>query len=144
MPTVVECESLTTRPHLFDHVLPSLIKLAIEGPDGMFKCEGNSGADIMGAMHCKPAQLGAVLEAVEAQGWDGPMMAYPDDVREWDPTMSKGVYGNDPVDVYCSHCLNWSRDFPKCNLLGACCGFSVRHIAAFNQRLGMGSPGGKL
>ena len=123
-----------------DDALPGLIQLAIEGPEGVFKGERDSGADVIGAMHCKPAELGNVLEAVQAHGWDGPMMAYPDDVQEWDPTTYKSVYGNDPVDVYCTHCVNWRRDFPKCSLLGACCGFSVKHIAALDQRLRMEAP----
>ena len=110
----------------------------------MFKGEGDSGVDVIGAMHCKPAELGNVLEAVQAHGWDGPMMAYPDDVQEWDPTTYKSVYGNDPVDVYCTHCVNWRRDFPKCSLLGACCGFSVKHIAALDQRLRMKAPDSKF
>jgi len=33
------------------------------------------GVDVIGAMHCKPGELGNVLEAVQAHGWDGPMMA---------------------------------------------------------------------
>ena len=127
-----------------DDALPGLIQLAIEGLEGVFKGEGDSGVDVIGAMHCKPAELGNVLEAVQAHGWDGPMMAYPDDVQEWDPTTYKSVYGNDPVDVYCTHCVNWRRDFPKCSLLGACCGFSVKHIAALDQRLRMEAPDSKF
>ena len=127
-----------------DDALPGLIQLAIEGPEGVFKGEGDSGVDVIGAMHCKPAELGNVLVAVQAHGWDGLMMAYPDDVQEWDPTTYKSVYGNDPVDVYCTHCVNWRRDFPKCSLLGACCGFSVKHIAALDQRLRMEAPDSKF
>ena len=127
-----------------DDALPGLIQLAIEGLEGVFKGEGDSGVDVIGAMHCKPAELGNVLEAVQAHGWNGPMMAYPDDVQEWDPTTYKSVYGNDPVDVYCTHCVNWRRDFPKCSLLGACCGFSVKHIAALDQRLRMEAPDSKF
>ena len=44
-----------------DDALPGLIQLAIEGPEGVFKGEGDSGADVIGAMHCKPAVLGTVL-----------------------------------------------------------------------------------
>ncbi len=127
-----------------DDALPGLIQLAIEGPEGVFKGEGDSGADVIGAMHCKPAVLGTVLEAVQAHGWDGPMLAYPDDVQEWDPATFKSVYSNDPVDVYCTHCVNWRRDFPKCSLLGACCGYSVKHIAALDQRLHAETPDSKF
>lgn len=118
-----------------DDALPDLIRLSIEGEDEEFKKNGDSGVDIIGAMHCKPSTLGRVLQAVQTYGWDGPMLAYPDDVREWNPSISKVVNGNDPVDVYCDHCLEWRSDFPKCTLLGACCGFSVKHIAALNQRI---------
>ena len=120
-----------------EDALPDLIRISIEGEYGAFKNDGDSGVDIIGAMHCKPSALGRVLEAIQTHGWDGPMLAYPDDVQEWDPSISKVVTGNDPVDVYCDHCLGWRSDFPKCTLLGACCGFSVRHIAALNQRLGV-------
>ena len=120
-----------------DEALPSLIQLATEGSEGIFSHGGDSGADIIGAMHCKPAVLGSVLLAVQSKGWRGPMLAYPDDVQKWDPTTKSSVYGDDPVDVYCTHCLTWRREFPKCTLLGACCGFSVRHIAALDQRLQM-------
>lgn len=116
--------------------LPDLIQLSIEGENGLFKDGGDSGADIIGAMHCKPSVLGRVLQAIQTYGWDGPMLAYPDDVREWDPSNKKVVTGNDPVNVFSEHCLGWRRDFPKCTLVGACCGFSVKHIAALNQIIG--------
>jgi S-methylmethionine-dependent homocysteine/selenocysteine methylase len=118
-----------------DEALPALIQLATEGPEGIFGHGGDSGADVIGAMHCKPAVLGNVLLAVQSLGWSGPMMAYPDDIQEWDPTTKSAVYGDDAVDVFCTHCVTWRREFPKCSLLGACCGFSVKHIAALNQRL---------
>ena len=51
-----------------DDALPGLIQLAIEGLEGVFKGEGDSGADVIGAMHCKPAVLGTVLGAVQAHG----------------------------------------------------------------------------
>ena len=126
-----------------DEALPGLIQLATEGSEGIFSQGGDSGADIIGAMHCKPSVLGSVLSAVQSNGWGGPMLAYPDDVQEWDPTTKSSVYGDDPVDVYCTHCLTWRREFPKCTLLGACCGFSVRHIAALDQRLKMETSGNK-
>ncbi|MDP6453686.1 MAG: LLM class flavin-dependent oxidoreductase [SAR202 cluster bacterium] len=124
--------------------LPGLIQLAVEGPEGAFKGEEDSGADVIGAMHSKVAVLGAVLEAVQAHGWDGPMLAYPDDVQKWDPVTAKAIYSNDPVDVFSAHCVNWRRDFPKCSILGACCGYSVKHIAALDQRLRMEFPDGKF
>ena len=143
----VECRGLRVFDNAatpIDDALPGLIQLAIEGPEGVFKGRGDSGADVIGAMHFKPAVLGTVLEAVQAHGWDGPMLAYPEDVQEWDPATFNNVYGNDPVDVYCSHCVNWRRDFPKCSVIGDCCGFSVKHIAALNQHLRMESPDSKF
>ena len=119
-----------------DDALPDLIRFAIEGEKETFKNDGDSGVDIIGAMHCKPDALGKVLQAIQTHGWNGLMMAYPDDVREWDPSISKVVTGNDPVNVFSDHCLGWRRDFPKCTILGACCGFSVKHIAALNQSIG--------
>lgn len=127
-----------------NEALPGLIRLATEGPEGIFKGGGDSGADVIGAMHCKPAVLGAVLEAVQFHGWDGTMLAYPDDVQEWNPATKSGVYSKDAVDVYSTHCVTWRRDFPKCTLLGACCGFSVKHIADLYQRLRMEAPVGKF
>ena len=118
-----------------DDALPDLIRLSIEGEDKAFTNGSESGVDIIGAMHCKPSSLGNVLKSVQASGWEGPMLAYPDDVREWDPSTRKLVAGNDPVDVYCDQSLGWRSDFPKCTVLGACCGFSVEHITALNQRI---------
>ena len=73
--------------------------------------------------------------AIQSNGWSGPLMAYPDDVRGWNPDTLKGSHGNDPVDVFCDDSIKWGIDFPECGLLGACCGFSVKHISALNQRL---------
>ena len=122
-----------------NNALPDLIRFAVEGTEGQFRNGGDSGVDVIGAMHCKPAVLGTVLETVQSHGWDGKMMAYADDVQAWDPKTKQSVYGGDPVDVYCTHSVNWRRDFPKCNLIGACCGFSVKHISALSQRFGIQS-----
>jgi len=118
-----------------DDALPGLISLSIEGQNGEFTNGGDSGVDIVGAMHCKPDALGKVLKFIQSHGWDKTMFAYPDDIQTWDPSTLKGTHGNDPVDVFCDLSLKWRKSFPKCNILGACCGYSVSHIAALSQRL---------
>ena len=118
-----------------DVALPGLIRSDMEGENGEYQREGNSSADVIGAMHCKPVVIEHVLRAIQDNGWSGPLMAYPDDVRGWNPDTLKGSHGDDPVDVFCDYSMKWGRDFPECSLLGACCGFSVKHISALNERL---------
>ena len=120
---------------LLDVALPDLLRAAIVGENGEYQSEGDSGADVIGAMHCKPVVIEHVLRAIRNNGWAGPLMAYPDDVRGWNPDTLKGSHGDDPVDVFCDDSIKWGRDFTGCGLLGACCGFSVKHISALNQRL---------
>ena len=111
-----------------DKALAGLVPQAVRGTRDEF-ADGDSGCDLMGAMHCRPN----VLDAIQAHGWSGPLMAYADDVRAWDPAGAKVVAGDDPVEVYRDHCLGWRNRYPQLSLLGACCGFSVRHIASLAE-----------
>ena len=115
-----------------DDALAGLVPQAVRGIRDEF-ADGDSGCDLMGAMHCRPAVLGDVMRAIQAHGWSGPLMAYADDVRTWDPDSATVVAGDDPVEVYRDHCLGWRSRFPQLSLVGACCGFSVRHIAALAE-----------
>ena len=115
--------------------LPSLIALSVDGKFGQFTEGGDSGVDIIGAMHCKPDPLGRVLEFIQLHGWSNTMFAYPDDVQKWDPSTRIGEAGNDPVEVFVDHCMRWRSEFPNCGILGACCGYSVRHIEALSNAI---------
>ena len=46
------------------------------------------------------------------------------------------------TEQYVNHCLGWHRAFPRCRLLGACCGFNPSHIAALTAGLAAAAPGG--
>ena len=115
-----------------DKALARLVPQAVGGTRDEF-ADGDSGCDLMGAMHCRPSVLADVLDAIQAHGWSGPLMAYADDVRAWDPSSARVVAGDDPVEVYRDHCLGWRDRYPQLSLLGACCGFSVRHIESLAE-----------
>ena len=103
--------------------LPELVALAKRG-----------GADLIGAMHSKPSAIAPMLRMIRRHGWEGPMLAYPDDEKLWDVNTGKAVAWQTAPEVFASHCLGWHREFPSCCVLGACCGFRVPHIVALGRR----------
>ena len=130
-----------------DDALPDLIRLATRGADGRAT---DTGCDLIGAMHTKPTDLPKVLEAVQRH-WDGPMLAYPDDIH--DPgefpettievqTTGHAVGGMKAQQFVDCH-LQWYNAFPRCRMLGACCGYNPTHIAALSECMAAQSPGGE-
>ena len=135
---------MDNHPHTpLKEALPDLIRLATKGPDGNSQ---DTGCDLIGAMHTKPRDIEGVLSAVQ-EHWDGPLLCYPDDVGA-DPETAEEILSNGDslggmkTEQYVNHCLGWHRAFPRCRLLGACCGFNPSHIAALTAGLAAAAPGG--
>ena len=50
--------------------------------------------------------------------------------------------GGMTTQQFVGHCLGWHKAFPRCRVLGACCGFNPGHIAALSSGLATEGPGG--
>ena len=98
-----------------DKALARLVPQAVGGRRDEL-ADGDSGCDLMCAMHCLPSVFADVLDTIQAHGWSGPLMAYADDVRAWDPSSARVVAGDDPVVV-----PGTVRNQLPCKGRGVCC-----------------------
>ena len=113
--------------------LPGLIVCA--GPAGL------GGCDVVGVNHCKIQVLGDVLSLVRQHGWDGPLLAYPDDIRLAPKPLKGGLvnsdptlYGSYPTERFVEYCFAWRQSYGV-SVFGGCCGFTTPQIAALTERL---------
>ena len=95
------------------------------------------GADVIGIMHTHPELTLNALELLSAH-WPGPFLAYPD-VTPYRKSPDDDVNIDHLPDEteFVDHCVSWHNQGVR--VLGGCCGISVSHITALNERF-MPSP----